>query len=290
MEWIVISAKTVDEAREQAMDRLGVDESDLEFEVLEAPRTGFLGMGRVDAQIRARVKPVSREKPTDRRRERRRGRSRGGERARDAKQDDQRQPARNDDRSEGSARGERSRHRGGGGTTTRTKQEQGVNHDSDSHAEPTEDELEEQRAAAVEFIGGLLDVFDLDADVNGAVRDDHVDVSVEGTGLGILIGPGGVTLSAIEEVTHSVVQRSTGGHSTRVRVDVAGYRERRRAALEGFTREVAGRVLESGEPQALEPMGSADRKVVHDTVADLEGLETTSEGMEPRRRVVIRRS
>ena len=77
---------------------------------------------------------------------------------------------------------------------------------------------------------------------------------------------------------------------SRLNVDVAGYQARRRAALEEFARTVAGRVLESGRDQALEPMPAADRKLVHDVVAEIDGVMTTSEGAEPRRRVVLRRA
>ena len=88
------------------------------------------------------------------------------------------------------------------------------------------------------------------------------------TELGLLVGPKGATLSAIEELTRAVVQREAGGHAARVRVDVAGYRAKRRVALEAFTRKVVDEVLETGEEQAMEPMGSIDRKTVHDTVND----------------------
>jgi spoIIIJ-associated protein len=73
-------------------------------------------------------------------------------------------------------------------------------------------------------------------------------------------------------------------------VDVAGYRAKRREALAAFTRSLVDKVLETGEDQVLEPMASPDRKVVHDTVTEIEGVDTSSEGEEPRRYVVIRRS
>jgi spoIIIJ-associated protein len=72
-----------------------------------------------------------------------------------------------------------------------------------------------------------------------------------------------------------------------VHVDVAGYRARRRDALAAFARNVANEVKESGAARSLEPMGSADRKVVHDALTDVEGVSTVSEGEDPRRRVVI---
>ena len=84
-----------------------------------------------------------------------------------------------------------------------------------------------------------------------------------------------------------MVQHHAGGHSAWIHVDVAGYRERRRQALAEFAQQIAAEVKETGEERALEPMDAADRKVVHDVVADFSGVDTTSEGEEPRRRVVI---
>ena len=111
---------------------------------------------------------------------------------------------------------------------------------------------------------------------------------IDGDDLGLLVGPKGATLNAIEELVRAVVQRETGGHGARIHVDVAGYRAKRREALAGFTRGLVDKVLETGEEQVLEPMHSPDRKVVHDTVAEIDGVDTSSEGEEPRRYVVIR--
>src|SRR6478752_10776158 len=71
MDWIEVTARTVDDAKELALDRLGVVEDELEFEIVDEARKGVFGMGRADARIRARVKPISREKPSDRKRRRR---------------------------------------------------------------------------------------------------------------------------------------------------------------------------------------------------------------------------
>jgi len=84
-----------------------------------------------------------------------------------------------------------------------------------------------------------------------------------------------------------VQRQATGTHHGRVRIDIGGYRERRKEALARFATQVAADVAESGVAKALEPMHPADRKVVHDTVNEIEGVATTSEGEEPRRRVVI---
>jgi len=148
--------------------------------------------------------------------------------------------------------------------------------------------LETQGEVASAFVSGLLSSFSTSASV--AVRDvdeDTIEVAATGPDLGLLIGPKGATLAALQDLTRTVVQRRTGAHTGRILVDVAGYRQKRREALERFTREVAVAVKASGERRALEPMHPADRKVVHDTVNDIDGGSTTSEGEEPRRHVVI---
>ena len=150
--------------------------------------------------------------------------------------------------------------------------------------------IEEQAAAAEEFTRGLVEAFDLGGTVVTVIEEDVVTVQVEGDNLGLLVGPKGATLHAIEELVRTVVQRQTDGHGVRIHVDVAGYRAKRRAALEVFTKGLVAKVIETGKPQALEPMSAADRKVVHDTAGDMDGVVTESDGEEPRRRVVIRRA
>jgi len=148
--------------------------------------------------------------------------------------------------------------------------------------------LEEQGESAREFIEGLIEEIGLEADVSLRVIDSEtVEVVVDGRELGILVGRGGATLGALQELARTVVQSRTAGPTERILVDVAGYRAKRAEALQRFTRQVAEEVLSSGSEQALEPMLAPDRKVVHDTVSDIDGVETRSEGEEPRRYVVV---
>lgn len=150
--------------------------------------------------------------------------------------------------------------------------------------------LEEQRVSAEEFTRGIVDAFELGANTAARIEDDGVLVDVTGADVGLLLGPKGATLQAIEELVRTAVQRQTEGRGARINVDVGGYRAKRREALGKFAREVAAQVVESGEEQSLEPMNASDRKVVHDAVAEVDGVATASEGEEPRRRVVIHRA
>jgi spoIIIJ-associated protein len=135
----------------------------------------------------------------------------------------------------------------------------------------------------------LVEAFEVDATVAvRSVNDSAVEVAVDGEDLGLLVGPRGATLQAIQELTRTAVLRETGMRDGWVVVDVAEYRVKRRAALEKFAMQVADQVASGGVAVRLDPMPPADRKVVHDILNTVDGIETLSEGEEPRRRVVVR--
>lgn len=276
MQWVEVTGRTVEEAKEAALDQLGVDEQDAEFEIVEEPKSGLFGRLRSEARVRARVVPTA-PRPKVERRERRRGsreRTRGGGRS-------------------GGGAGNGGQGRGSGGREgqgeSRTSGRKGQTVTTDQpEAQVDPPSLQEEAAVAKEFLEGLLGSFELSGQVGSEELDEEtVEVSVTGGDLGLLIGPKGQTLTAIQELTRTVVQRKLGARSGRLLVDVAEYRKARRAALERFATGVADKVKEAGVPTALEPMNPADRKVVHDTVNAIDGVATSSEGEEPNRRVVI---
>ena len=148
--------------------------------------------------------------------------------------------------------------------------------------------IDEQTQMVESFLGGVLAGFGLEGTVTTEVVDGDVQADVTGSNLGLLIGPKGGTIRALQEVTRAAAQRHADGREThRINVDVAGYRERRREALGEFARRQAEVVRAEGRRVALEPMGSADRKAVHDAVLDIDGVRSISEGDDPRRRVVL---
>lgn len=148
--------------------------------------------------------------------------------------------------------------------------------------------LEDARDDALDFLEGLLDAMEADGDVSADILEDgSVAASITGGDGGLLIGSRGQTLEAIQELLRTVVQRQA---QTRVRItlDVEGYRERRREAVKRLAEQAAERAIEEGEVE-LEPMNAYERKIVHETVAGIEGISSFSEGQEPRRRVLIQR-
>ena len=194
------------------------------------------------------------------------------------------------DADDAGAQAGRRRRKGSGHSRTRPEQRGDQGESVDDGDDTFEVPVEEQARTAEEFTRGLVESFGTGATVSSRIEDASVEIEIEGGQLGLFVGPRGTTLAAIEELVRTVVQRHTGGHGVRIHVDVGGYRAKRREALSEFTRDLARKVLENGREQALEPMAAPDRKVVHDTVAEIEGVTTVSEGEEPRRRVVIRRA
>lgn len=287
MEWVETTGRTLDEAKDAALDQLGVDTEDAEFEVLEEPRQGLFGRVRGEARVRARVRPTQPRPKVERRDRRRRGnsRSKDGERApgngAEAPSTTTTEPA---EASEAPPTTPEPTPAPAGRGRGPRRDEQGA-----PTMTETDVDLDEHAAIIEEFLSGLVDAFGLEAEVaTTTVDDDTAEVHVDGDDLGLLVGPKGATLTALQELSRTVVHRRVAGTAGgRVRIDVAGYRQRRREALERFTRGVAEEVRESGVQKALEPMNPADRKVVHDTVNEIDGVATISEGEEPRRRVVI---
>lgn len=159
-------------------------------------------------------------------------------------------------------------------------------------AELTEDDLEEQGEVAADFLEGLLTRMGLDAEVEPTFEHGTMYVDVLGRGpddedMGLLIGRHGQTLDALQELTRVAVGQRTGMRA-RIVVDIEDYKRRQRSRLEARAREVAKRVARSRVEEELEPMNPFERKVVHDAVAGVSGVESSSRGEEPERRVVIR--
>jgi spoIIIJ-associated protein len=149
-------------------------------------------------------------------------------------------------------------------------------------------DLEQEGEVAADYLEELLDICDLDGDLDLDVENDRAMVAIVGTGLDNLVGRGGETLDALQELTRLAVQAATGRRS-RLMLDIAGYRAQRRVELAALATRTAEQVRDGGESVRLAPMNPFERKIVHDTVATMAGVHSESEGEEPARSVVVLR-
>lgn len=284
MEWVTTTGKTVEEATDSALDQLGIDVDEAEIEVLEEPRSGLFGRTRGEAKVRVRVRPTEvRPKRDTRRRERRGGEGRGnngnGETA-----------ERSSDAGSSAASSKPPRSRGGSGSgegrrAPAEKRSKEKDVDMDQDREPVDPAV--VGAAAVTFMEGLVEAFGASATVELQQDETEIEVRVNGSDLGLMVGPGGRTLTAVQDLARVAAQRRLGDHDTHLRIDVAGYRERRTESLQAFAHKIAAQVRETGKAVAIEPMASPDRKVIHDVLSGEDGVTTRSQGEDPNRRVIV---
>lgn len=149
------------------------------------------------------------------------------------------------------------------------------------------DELVAEGDAAGDYLERLLDILDFDGDIDLDVEGERAVVSIVGGGdIEKLVGAEGEVLSALQELTRLAAGMETGQRS-RLMLDIAGFRARRRAELTELGLQTAKQVVESGRAVRLGAMNPFERKVVHDAVATVDGVTSSSEGEEPRRRVVV---
>ncbi len=152
--------------------------------------------------------------------------------------------------------------------------------DQEESGSPLEDEGE----IAGDYLEELLDIADLDGDIDTYVEGGRAHVSIV-TEADLLVGKNGEVLDALQELSRLAVMTETG-HRSRLMLDIAGHRDKRRKELTSLADEAIAEVKESGESARLAPMNPFERKIVHDVVAAA-GLTSESEGVEPKRRVVI---
>jgi spoIIIJ-associated protein len=268
-------ASTVEDATEAALRELGVSRDEVDIEVVSEGRRGLFGSSR-RAHVRVTVRdaasngdaPATATAPDD-------GAATGTDTA--SREDDGQEVV-------------------GDGSTEVAESESEPDELEDF--EDTEDaqdaearmrQLNEEADLAADFVEGLLDILELPGDIEIEVDDSQAFVNVVDVGSGLLIGRRGATLDALQELVRAATQRQVERRS-HVRVDIEGYRSRQLDKLKDRCREGIALVRETGEPFRLEPMDAYERKVMHDLVAKTGGVRSSSEGVEPRRRVVIEAS
>ncbi len=268
MEWVEVRAENIEAAEELALDQLGVAREDAEFEVVTREENRLFGLKKTEARVRARVKPADLpSKTTNNNRKRSKSNNKNQKNNKTAPKNSSNNNKNNNKKSTKPK-------------TTKKMQE-------DREPMP----LKEQEDAVIDFLEGVIASFQIEASASTRMEEERIIGSIDGDDIGLLIGPKAGTLLALQDITRTVVQRHASGRKTnRLSVDVGGYREKRKASLVAFTQKQAELVKENSEKVELEPMGAADRKIVHDAAAEISGITSSSDGEEPRRYVVLQPS
>ena len=265
MEWVEVRAENIEAAEELALDQLGVAREDAEFEVVTREENRLFGLKKTEARVRARVKPADIPSKTNNNRK----------------------------RSKNNNKNQKSNKTAPKNSNKSNKNNKSNKDNKTKNTKPTQEDrepmpLKEQEDAVIEFLQGVIASFQIDASASTRMEEERIIGSIDGEDVGLLIGPKAGTLLALQDITRTVVQRHASGKKTnRLSVDVGGYREKRKASLVAFTQKQAELVKENNEKVELEPMGAADRKIVHDAAAEISGVSSSSDGEEPRRYVVL---
>ena len=263
MNYVIKTAKTVDEAVREALTELNITRENAEIEVLDEGQKGFLGLiGSKDATVKVwpkvdETKSILNEIFNE---------DIEAEKSQDVVQN-------TDDELEFE------------------KEEVSTDEvDMEEAIKTLDEENEEILSAAREFISKILETLELENIVEMELEDNTLNVNVNGdeNRLGILIGKRGVTLDSIQYILNLIVNKKSSRY-IRVNLDSSGYRDKRKKTLENLAGKMANKVLKTGRSIKLEPMNSYERKIIHTALQDFEGVLTHSEGKDPFRKVVIQK-
>ena len=239
------SGKTTDEAVSKALEELGLERDDVSVEIVERGKSGFLGIGAVDAVVRVSYEAADEPAPAP-------------EKKPEAPKSQKKPEApKREDKTEA------------------------------AKAVPNVEPKHQKAAETEKFLTGLLERMGVEAQIEITPRSGGgLDVSLNGSGIGAVIGRRGETLDAIQHLTNYVVNRGSDKHS-HINVDAENYRSKREESLVRLAEKMAQKAIKYKRSMALEPMNSYERHVIHAALQNYEGVTTSSTGTEPNRRVVV---
>ena len=258
---ILETGKTVDAAIDSACEKLGCKREDCQWEIIDLPKKGFLGLKNNPAKVRVSIEvPDEKPKPEQKRQE-----------PEKPKRQVKQQPP------PPAAREKREKNEPPRKQKEIKEQKSGVVVD--------ETEITEKEKIAKDYLQGILQSAGLDAEFKIIREHGGSSINITGDGLGMIIGRRGETLDALQYLTSLVANR--GGDYVRFTIDCGDYRMKRKDTLEALARKLASQVIKTNVSKTLEPMNPFERRIIHSTVYEIEGVSSLSVGEEPNRRVVI---
>lgn len=287
MEYITVSAKTLDDAITEALVQLGVTSDQLDYQVIEKGSAGFLGIGMKQAVIKARRKEeVKEEKPEPELLKEDISPVSEPEKKEEEKKETPK-------KENGKKESPRKEHVKKEGHRKEPKKKAVVKEQHVSNGpEKKEVELAKVEACTIEacekFVSDVLKAMDMtDVKVTSVVDEEGaLSIDMEGSNMGILIGKRGQTLDSLQYLTNRVANKMQDGY-VRVKLDTEDYRRRRKETLENLAKNIASKVKRSRRTVSLEPMNPYERRIIHSALQADPAVSTHSEGEEPYRRVVV---
>lgn len=268
MEYITVSAKTVDDAITEALIQLGVTSDKLDYEVIEKGSAGFLGIGMKQAVIKARKKEEPKEEPV----------------AEEVKEEPKKEIVKEHKESKKEHKKEFKKEK-----AEEIKEEKAEVKEPEQKKESELAKVNDETVAAcVKFVSDVLNAMGMkDAKVTSKIDEEGaLGIDVEGSNMGILIGKRGQTLDSLQYLTNRVANKMQEGY-VRVKLDTEDYRRRRKETLENLAKNIASKVKRTRRAVSLEPMNPYERRIIHSALQGDKFVSTKSEGEEPFRHVVV---
>ena len=263
-EWIEISAKTVDDAINEGLARLGTTSDKMEVDVIERESSGFLGLfGKHDAKVRVRLKEIKPAPVVEKK----------------VVKDTKPASVRNN-------------------VETKTEEKSVVDiqrkpkkkFDEIEKIEPVSaDRQEKAKTDAIKFLTDVFKAMKLEAVVNVEfdAAENELSIDVKAEDMGVLIGKRGQTLDSLQYIVSLAINKDSNEY-VKVKLDSENYRIRRKETLENLAKNIASKVKRTGRQVSLEPMNSFERRIIHSALQGDPDCETFSEGNDPYRKVVVK--
>ena len=274
MDYITVTAKTLDDAITDALVQLGVTSDQLDYEVIEKGSAGFLGIGVKQAVIKARKKveePEVKEEPV-----------------KEEKKDTE--PVKDHaGHTEKPAKEKKHKNKHNKEEKPAEVKEEPVKEEKEARKEIQLGKVEDQTIDACEkFVADVMQAMGMeDVKVTSCVDEEGaLSINMEGPNMGILIGKRGQTLDSLQYLTNRVANKMQDGY-VRVKLDTEDYRRRRKETLENLAKNIAGKVKRTRRTVVLEPMNPYERRIIHSALQSDPAVTTHSEGEEPYRKVVV---
>lgn len=263
-EWIEISAKTVDDAINEGLARLGTTSDKMEVDVIERESSGFLGLfGKHDAKVRVRLKEIKPAPVVEKK----------------VVKDNKPASVRNN-------------------VETKTEEKSVVDiqrkpkkkFDEIEKIEPVSANRQEKaKTDAIKFLTDVFKAMKLEAVVNVEfdAAENELSIDVKAEDMGVLIGKRGQTLDSLQYIVSLAINKDSNEY-VKVKLDSENYRIRRKETLENLAKNIASKVKRTGRQVSLEPMNSFERRIIHSALQGDPDCETFSEGNDPYRKVVVK--